>query len=89
MNGSNRKGVLLDLPDSAVCRARRVVKGVVDCLVEEAFLCPYALWYGCNTLCTHPLAEQIVANTQSKRVVPQPPHPGMAPPKPAKLPLAA
>jgi hypothetical protein len=35
------------------------------------------------------LAEQIVANTQSKRVVPQPPHPGMAPPKPAKLPLAA
>lgn len=89
MNGSNYKGVLLDLPDPAVCRARLVLKGVVDCLVEKSFLCPYSLHYGNNILCTHPLAEQIVANTQSKRVDASPTHPGSTPPKPAKLPLAA
>jgi hypothetical protein len=89
MIAPNNKAVLLELPDPAICRARLVLKGVVDCLVQESFLCPYALSYGNNILCTHPLAEMVIANTPVKRVAAPPTRPDSVPQKPAKLSMAA
>lgn len=89
MNVPSNKAGFLKLPDPSVCRGRLVLKGVVDCLVERAFLCPHAMFYGNNILCTHPSAEEIVANTLSKNTATQPTPPGSAPHKPVKVSLSA
>lgn len=89
MSGSSNQMTTFDLPDVAVCRARQVIKGVADCLVEKSFLCPYALHYGNNTLCTHPLVGRIVANTLAEKADTQPRPPVSAPHKAARFSVAA
>jgi hypothetical protein len=89
MNGSSNKVTVLDLPDPTICRARQVVKGVADCLVEKSFLCRYAFSYGNVTLCMHPLAEHIVAYTLAEKPDMQPARLNFNPPNQTTVPLAA
>ena len=55
------------LPDTAICRAKRVGSTVelADCLVENPYRCPYALGFAYGHLCRHPEREEIIARTEA------------------------
>ena len=55
-----------NLPDFAVCRARRKEEGgLVHCLVANAYHCPHATHADYSLICCHPEKEAIIARTKA------------------------
>jgi len=66
-NNSKQSGVKPKLPDPAVCRARQIHDELVECFVEQAVECKYALRYGFGWFCRHPQRHGIVARTKAEK----------------------
>jgi len=71
-NNSKQSGVKPELRDPAVCRARQIHDDLVECLVEQAVECKYALRYGFGWFCRHPQRHEIVSRTKTEKVERQP-----------------
>ena len=65
---SNERRSRSELPDPAICRASDMGDGdLVNCLVQRASLCLYALSFGYGYLCRHPQRKEIAARTKAEQ----------------------
>jgi hypothetical protein len=56
------------LPDIAICRARRRVKGgLAYCRMTNAYTCKYVTRVDYDLICCHPKRDEIVARTEAKQ----------------------
>ncbi|MBI5687249.1 MAG: hypothetical protein HZC54_19420 [Verrucomicrobia bacterium] len=57
------------LPDPAICRAQRVLPGLIECLVTKPkpHQCPCATFFGNGIFCENPDREAIIARTNAER----------------------
>ena len=55
------------LPDFAICRARRKVKGgLAYCRMTNAYTCKFVTRVDYDLICCHPQRNEIVARTEAK-----------------------
>jgi hypothetical protein len=56
------------LPEIAICRARRKVKGgLAYCRMTNAYTCRYVTRVDYDLICCHPKRDEIVARTEAKQ----------------------